>query len=78
MAEMCCSTDHKIDIPTCLPLVLKQERGIRKRKASRLKEVRQPPCKEVKVKKQRDLNEGFFCDSEEAMTDSNDSNSPAF
>ncbi|KAK1788368.1 hypothetical protein P4O66_016808 [Electrophorus voltai] len=33
--EMCCSTDHGIDIPTRLPLVLEYEHGMRKRKMSR-------------------------------------------
>ncbi|XP_017569556.1 BRCA1-A complex subunit Abraxas 1 [Pygocentrus nattereri] len=80
--ELCCSTDHGIDIPTRLPLVLEPERGMRKRKASRgglLKQKSHVTGMSNKRKNTIDPNESDSgSDTEIEMTSPNASNSPVF
>ncbi|XP_036443668.1 BRCA1-A complex subunit Abraxas 1 [Colossoma macropomum] len=79
--ELCCSTDHGIDIPTRLPLVLETERGMRKRKASRGCRLKQKSHVTGIANKKNtvDTNESDSgSDTEIEMTSPNDSNSPVF
>ncbi|XP_072518031.1 BRCA1-A complex subunit Abraxas 1 [Salminus brasiliensis] len=85
--EVCCSTDHGIDIPTRLPLVLEYKHGMRKRKVSRgcrLNEKSQATGILLRRKRKKNTTETSESlsesgsDTEVEMTNLNDSNSPVF
>ncbi|KAI4893188.1 hypothetical protein NFI96_018504 [Prochilodus magdalenae] len=83
--ELCCSTDHGIDIPTRLPLVLEHEHGMRKRRVSRgnrLKQKSQATALSSRSKRKKntvDSNESDSgSDTEIEMDSPNQSNSPVF
>ncbi|XP_066501983.1 BRCA1-A complex subunit Abraxas 1 [Hoplias malabaricus] len=79
--ELCCNTDHGINVCNRLPLVLDYENGLRKRKASRVKEkscvTSMPPRNKRKnVINAKESESGS--DTEIDMSSPNDSNSPVF
>uniref|UniRef100_A0A8B9RDG1 Abraxas 1, BRCA1 A complex subunit n=1 Tax=Astyanax mexicanus TaxID=7994 RepID=A0A8B9RDG1_ASTMX len=79
--EVCCSSEHGIDIPSRLPLVLEYEQGLRKRKTSRdcrSQEKSQVAGTSLRRKRKRNTTDTQDPVEEEEVDNLQDSNSPVF